>query len=165
MVLSFRLCRMWMNWSSCKPLLHANVHILKQIPKLWCSFILRFHIFLSSSLWLWWHTQWSSHWYKHKISKEISHNMIWSLIHDSHLYSATTLISMEKDSFFQSVSCVHIITCAISPVCGGVVFLKMQVSWSDFTCTKRRFKVQPGDHFKPAAQINVLPRTGWNPLI
>lgn len=41
---------------------------------------------------------------------------------------------------------------------GGVVFLKMQVSWSDFTCTKKRFKAQPRNHFKPAAQINVLPR-------
>ena len=39
--------------------------------------------------------------------------MIWSLIHDSHLYSATTLVSMEKDSVFQSVSCEYIISCAI----------------------------------------------------
>ena len=156
-----------MNWSSFKPLLNANLHILKQIPKPQCSFILRFHIFLLSSLCLWWHTQWSSHWYKHKISREISHNVIWSLIHDSHLYSATTLVSMEKDSVFQSVSCGHIISCAIiSWGQGKVVFLKMQVSWSDFTSrTKKRFKVQPRNHFKPAAQINVLLKTGWNPLI
>lgn len=41
---------------------------------------------------------------------------------------------MEKDSVFQSVSYGHIISSAIiSWGRGEVVFLKMQVSWSDFT--------------------------------
>lgn len=101
---SFQLCRMWMNWSFFKPLIDANLNLLKQNPRPWYSFILRFHIFFSSSFSLRWHTQWFSHWYKHKISEEASLNAIWSLVHDNHLYPATRLVSGEKGSIFQSVS-------------------------------------------------------------
>lgn len=97
---SFQLSRMWMDWSSFKCRIDANLCLIKWISKPWCSFTLRFHILFSLSSSLWGHKKWSSHWYKCKISKEISFNAIWSLVHDNYLYPATQLVSMENGSVF-----------------------------------------------------------------